>query len=617
MGESVQQHSLDTWVNATDPSRNYVSSGLLQVRDQERSAYIYFARPFPLGASIIRATLRLRSRAESGSGWTTLTVRRTAERPAYSTMTWNSRAAGMTGAGEPQKASKSRPWAGGAEWVFNVTGHMQSVSDGADWSGWRVDSNTQALVILYGVDSGSDYRPQLEVVWSDAPDQPTSLHPTGGKVVKTPSPRLRWDYNDVSGSVDMAGLHLQVAATEDGFASPKWDSGKVAASIPELDLAETSYPGASDGVPVWWRVRVEDGAGLWSVWSDPVSFKYVAPAGLDLLSPTPGGTVADPSPLDDPSPVVSWLLSGATQEAYRVRVWLNALPKRPLWDSGRVTSQASSLTIPDEVLRWDDRLYRIQVDVWDDLDRTSVPGFTAAYSETTRCLLDWDAALTGVDVLNADPADPAPHVALSWERDPDPDGWVVSRNGSIVATLEHADTIQADGTHAWIDRAVPPNEALTYTVRPRVNGRTGWGNPSVTVVSRPIGVWLVTDTDEVCLGDQDEGTWGMGEVQAVHEPIRGDRVVQVRQGIRGYEGSMSGRLIAGAPGMSGVTAREMRERFLRIRRDGRAHLVVPHLSIPVLLAEMSPAPSPRREEEYRASFAFWQRDRVDWDELDG
>ena len=80
---------------------------------------------------------------------------------------------------------------------------------------------------------------------------------------------------------------------------------------------------------------------------------------------------------------------------------------------------------------------------------------------------------------------------------------------------------------------------------------------------------------------------------------------------------MSGRLIAGAPGMSGVTAREMRERFLRIRRDGRAHLVVPHLSIPVLLAEMSPAPSPRREEEYRASFAFWQRDRVDWDELDG
>ena len=47
MGESVQQHSLDTWVNATDPSRNYVSSGLLQVRDQERSAYIYFARPFP------------------------------------------------------------------------------------------------------------------------------------------------------------------------------------------------------------------------------------------------------------------------------------------------------------------------------------------------------------------------------------------------------------------------------------------------------------------------------------------------------------------------------------------------------------------------------------------
>ena len=296
-------------------------------------------------------------------------------------------------------------------------------------------------------------------------------------------------------------------------------------------------------------------------------------------------------------------------------MWLNTLPKTPLWDSGRRTSTDTSVTVPERKMRWDDRLYRVQVDVWDDLDRTTVPGSTAAYSETTRALLNWDEVLTGTDWLSARALDPYPMVELEWARDPAPDGWTITRDNVVIAELDFADTLTEDGGHRWVDRYAPPRRELRYVVRPRVNGKASKWSPPTLVRSEPVGIWLVNDTDEVCLIGKDEGSWAMGEVSAIHEPIKGDRVVQIRQGMRGYEGSLSGQIMSGVRHMEDVDARDARDAFLRIKRDGGATLTAASVSFAVLTADMVAAPSPEVEEQYAASFAFWQRDPFDWDAL--
>lgn len=621
MGSTTQQYSLDTWVSSSKPSANFEASAWLQVQSGARLAFVYFTPPFLLGASVLSAKLTLTSRALAGSGSRSLTVRRTKDRPMFSRMTWANAPAGISGPSEPKTVTKTGALGAATEWVFDVTSHMQAVSDGSEWAGWRVESDSSEAVVLYGMQSGSEHRPRLEVVWSDAPDAPSQLSPAGGRVVKTAKPWLRWDYTDVAGDTDMAGLQVQINSVEaghstsTGWSAPLWDSGQQAESKPELNLATSTYAGIPSGGSHWWSVRVKDGADLWSKWSDPAEVRYVAPASLALVSPAPGGTVGSPSNLDDVTPVVSWSLTGATQEAYRVRVWLNAAPKRPLWDSGRRTSTDTSVTVKAGVLRWDDRLYRVRVDVWDNLDRTSVPGFTAAYTVSTIAFLNWSQTLAGTDTLSARAMDPYPFVELEWTRSPAPDGWTITRGGEVIADLDYADAVQADGTNRWVDRYAPPRTELRYTVRPRVNGKTAWGNPTAVVVSEPVGIWLVNDTDEVCLIGVDEGSWSMGETTELHEPISGDRVVQVRSGMRGYEGSVSGLLAGDVLGLEGVTADEWRDALLRIKRDGGANLIASTLSIPVYTADVVAAPTPAVVEQYDASLAFWQRGRFDWDEL--
>jgi hypothetical protein len=51
------------------------------------------------------------------------------------------------------------------------------------------------------------------------------------------------------------------------------------------------YPGLADAASTWWRIREQDGAGLWSAWSDPATFKRDIKGTLTLLNPPdPVGT---------------------------------------------------------------------------------------------------------------------------------------------------------------------------------------------------------------------------------------------------------------------------------------------------------------------------------------
>ena len=88
---------------------------------------------------------------------------------------------------------------------------------------------------------------------------------------------------------------MQVSATEDGFASPLWDSGSLPLTETQLDLASTSCPAPAADTLRWWRVRNQDSAGLWSAWSDPVSWQWHPRLSVSLVQP-------EPSPSDQLGP---------------------------------------------------------------------------------------------------------------------------------------------------------------------------------------------------------------------------------------------------------------------------------------------------------------------------
>src|SRR5690606_10791352 len=120
--------------------------------------------------------------------------------------------------------------------------------------------------------------PELEIEWSDAPQAPTDLSPSGGRCVSIAKPTLRFDFTDNRGSTKIQACQVQIDDIDDDWSSVIFDSGTVPVEEPELDLARTDMPGGvfdglSGGQEVRWRVRVQDGSGQWSQWSEGRRFK--------------------------------------------------------------------------------------------------------------------------------------------------------------------------------------------------------------------------------------------------------------------------------------------------------------------------------------------------------
>lgn len=604
MTRRVMTQSLDTYTRSDHPSRTYHQASILLVGDGEAVAWLYFSPPFPARASMISATLRLWSYS-APSATRTLTVRRSQDRPYYSRLTWDNQVQGITGPGEPKTVTKSGALAGGDEWTFDVTSHMQAVADGEPWYGWRIESSHAGLLRLYGAD-GTGYRadraPVLEVEWADEPSQPDDLHPMGGLAVSVAKPTLRFGYEDVSGDTTLAAVRVQIASNE-AMTSGLWDSGTVPATRPELDLSKTTYPGLADGKTVWWRVAVQDGAGLWSEWSEPVDFRRVTKGTLTLIEPS-GGTIMDPTP------VVRWSLTGRTQRKWQVRVARNANPRYILWDSGVRVSTETQVEIPEGELRWDDTNYRFTLYVWDNVERVTTPGDVTAHHEIFTVHFDDDDAVPTPDWITAETQGPRPEVVVRAGFSTTPDAAVVIRDNIILARLDQSEI--AGGVVEWTDHTARPRQEATYVVRAIIDGRMSWGNPSARVTPRPTGIWLIAPDEglSVRLLDKEEGTWEMGEESEAH--VVGGRSVTVTRGLRGYEGSLSGLIIGEHRDIPETDGEAWRDRFLEIRRLRRGvRLVVADLNIPVAVWGFNIRPLPQVTPQWRAEFSFAQDGEIE------
>ncbi len=607
----------DTHVNAAHPDRAYPSSNRMQVEDGAALGYLWQDLSAVLGATVVSATLSLHIYERPSASL--LRVRNLRNRPQWSTTTWNRR---PTTGSTTRSASTAGATEGGHRLDIDVLTFVQDVADGVDWFGWQIetDTSTSGPVFVYSSNGTLDWqiarKPILTVEWADEPDIPEGLVPAEG-VTKTAAPILRWEFADHGGDERLALVQVQTATSEDGFASPAWDSGPVTSTAPQLDLAtqgSTPYTPVASGVPVWWRARHADGGGLWSKdWSAPVRFTYEAPASWDLLAPT-GGVITDLTP------TVIAQMSGATLTRWRIRLGPKGDFKTVLWDT-QVQPQDPALgsqvrfEAPASLRLRDDAAYWMRVDGWDDRDRVSTPGVLAQYTQWAEVRYDNDLGVAPTASLSATPIGDSPFVELSWSRTNAPDEWAVVRNGRLVDKLDPADVITGPGAYRWVDWTCPPRQEVVYEVRPVENGRTGTC-PGVAARTDVVGIWLHTDSDAVCLyhrGSRPESLpLNLAEDSTVVD-LAGAPHSVVQTGIRrGWRGTVEGDLAGGPTGLWGqATGPEQKAALMRIRRDPRgARLAVGDLNIPVSIRAVDVG-GWSRGDGYRASFEAIQRGEFD------
>lgn len=618
MGTSVLTNGLMTMVNAAAPTANYdyVTAPYLRRASGtpgEVRMLTYFARPFPLGTTITSAKLVLYSIASAQAGTVSFDVKRISTAVSFSKVTWTSRPT-LYYAGAAS-VSKTGPITSGTVWEADVTTMMQSVALGDPWYGFEISSTTitPSLTFYDTTNAAVQYRPRLEVTWSDAPSKPRSLSPSGSRAISVAKPTLRCDYVDVSGDTAMQSIQVQTNSTA-VFTAPAFDSGTVATSTPELDLNTTAFPAMTDGQTVYWRVRVQDMAGLWSEWSDPVDFKRDIKGTLTLTNPSSGTPIVEES-----TPPISWTFTGETQSSYQLTVTRTYQGQATLWTTGKKTGNTTTVTLPTGVLTSPDASYEATLRVWDAKQRESIAG-DPAYAEVVRAFTYVPSATVSATTSpTAASVYPFPRVIVGWQRATDPDSFTILRNRQVIASGLLPAAVRVSGsTFSWVDTGPSPQTTLVYEVQAVVNGKASASNPTVTTTMRSQGVWLADydRTNEVVI----VGTGGKpaydityGEASEVVEVVGGTEIVLVTQSMRGAQGTVSGDLHSNLFGLT-TTAQQWRDKLLNIKaKPGRrCWLTLGDRTIQCVIRNVSISPRPSATLSFSVSFEFYQVGALDY-----
>lgn len=603
---SVLRNAVDTWAEQDFPSKRHPQDAALSVGNGEAIAFVWFAAPMSQGSTITAATLKLYTKGSWGGANPTITVQRVATRYSNSQVDWSNAPAGAGATATKTQASTGDL----DEWSFNVAAILQAVADGAAFYGFRITSSSSTVRKFRSAESSSAGRPELSVTWSEAPDKPTRLNPSGGQAVNASKPVLSMNFTDTSGSTELAALQVQIDATGTlaAFATPDFDSGEVASTgtgTARLDLAATAYAGLSEGGTAYWRGRVKDGAGEWSAWSDIDSWTRAAKGTVTITSPP-----ASPAEVDDFTPPVTWTFS-LTQSKWQVLVF--DADGTELFDSGEVAGMASSCTIDDEdgeAILNDEETYSVEVRAWDNLDRIGTVD-DPAYSTATRVFTVVDEpGVAGVDDLSATTVTlPRPGIVLVWERATGvPDEFTIYRERTALATnVPAADLLQGDGSFAYTVDNLRPNVDSTYKVYARVDGES---SAAVTIEASPhvVGLWLIdpADTDSHLFVAKTSGsTFTLGEDAATHMPLGATGGIRITQGMRGYEGRIEGVLV----GEMGKTRDEWVDQALTMRsRPGRVYrMMIGTEVLTVVIGNLTVRPTGDSTPGLRpVTFDFWE-----------
>lgn len=579
---------VDTWANSSGAGKNYAKTPRLRVAQNTKAAYVRLKAAIPRGATIVSAQLVLTSSA-SFTGTVTLSAQRISTGWTASRLTWTNRPTGSVGSASSAGA-KTNP-AANTQFVFDVTADLQAIVLGAANNGWRITSNHNTQILLRSMNSDK-FKPYLKVVWTAAPQAPSVLRPSFGRVSVT-QPTLSCDFTDHLGATDMNAIQVQIN-TSTNFTAPFYDSGAVAAERPLLSLASVPNTVApNSGVLFslntsqhWWRVRVQDGAGLWSQWSDLATLWRTAPSTVTITNPA----ISPNNFVTEFTPPINWTTTG-TQTHYQVLIWDTADLRVPKYDTGKIKSTDLSVPIRRGILA-DTRSYTVEVRSWDTVTRESTVGAPVYASAQRTFTVNYSAGVAAPTSVVAAVSANKPWVDLTWQRSVAPDSWTILRDGvAIEADIDSGDPFVSGTSYAWRDWTARPGVSHVYTVKAEVNGvLNSAASSSSAVTPKPVGTWLIDPVGDtyVLLGGM--GFAASSEDDAETYKVLGSAgVVRSVMGVNGLMGKLDDMMLRTREGMTWLQYETVLLSY-KGRPADEFRLVVGDLNIPVILGDITVVP---------------------------
>lgn len=584
MADSTQRRGRDTFVYSVHPDTPYAKVGSLRLTNGSAKVYVYLPLPGIRRRTIESATLSVPVK----DAWAaqTLTATPVDEDWGPRKTVWSDQPALRTGQAVSQAQTAK---ADGERVEIDVTAYVQTIADGAKHWGWCITTSSTANNRLYGFESTGHGSWLLTVDFIEAPEPPTDLSPNGGVV--SVMPVLNSDFTDLGGeSTELAALNDQVNST--ASSSGAWDSGEVAVTLPADDLAASSCPVPTSGSTRYWRRRVKDGAGYWSAWSDWASFIYAPKPTLVIDNPATGLAW-------DPTPTIAAHLSSGVIKAWRIRIAKGNDKSKVLYDSGKKPGNGTSSlahTLPfrnDEghrILK-DDDTYWLNIRVWDRNDREATPGDPTWIQEWTQFVMDDDATPPAPEFCMAVQIGDTPRIRVTWQRSTGyPEGWVIRRDGEVIARLDPDEVTTADNGYSWVDSTATPMVDHTYTVKCIDGGKQTVQSPEAHVTPEVEGLWLLSDDDEVKLDGADVTGFTTTDKRATYTLINRAYDVDIVHALGGVVGSYAGAIST----RGGRDWAKARATLIDMR--GKPHqevqLVYGTVSVPVKLRNVSVLPSP-------------------------
>jgi hypothetical protein len=597
----------DGTVLESDKDRNTGSWARLELNEASGSArrlFSYFSLPFPIGAIVTSAKLRLWAYENWDSGTHTLTARRITEswiESGVGSLTWNKKPAFDNAVAANQNVTNFQK---NQMVEIDVTAILQAAAAGSAWYGLRVvieTANTTRRKLWSSEAADPAVRPQLVVTWVTVGSPPTGLIPNGARSVSVGNPILSWVYESAEGNVQTQ-YNVQIDATSD-FAVPiDWDSGWVVSGAWQSDPVALGMTSLPDGSDKWWRVRVQDSNGNTTDWSDPVEFKRTIKGVLTMTSPAA-------SPIDDTSPVITHTFTGKTQESVQYLVYEAGKLK---YDSGRIATTVTSFMLPEGVIMLESTDYQIIIRVWDTIDRIATPG-DFEYVEASRTVQYVRSGVpAAVNSITQISANNTPELVFQWSRTSRPDYFAIRVDGQYYdSRVDPAlvETTPGGNTYQYTLWNLTPRVQHTVEVEAVVLStgtyKNSSGNPTLTVTLDPRQKWLLAPTLglKIPFIMEEDPSAVIGEEGDTFFPVGRRDPVRITGGIRGYEGSLTGSIFDYA----GRTTDQYRQDLETIKSYASTiplRLVWAKMNIGIIIGAMSIEPS--RDKWYGVSIDYWQ-----------
>lgn len=603
---------IDTWL-LKDVNTGHPNDKKLFIRNdatnQRKYTYLYFPVPaWGPNPVVISAKLYVFLSPDNGGanrwgGTTNLTMRRIDAGWEEGVNVWANR---PTVAG----ASSAKQVIAGvidALTELDVAAQLIEAASGSPFYGIRLETDRDLdQAIRSGESTRPEIRPYVVIEWQDAPAAPFDLIPTGGKVVGKNKPILVYQFEDPIGGAQVS-YQAQIDNAAD-FVTVVDDSGVVASAAHQHDMATRAFA-LVEGTNYWWRVQATNESGQTSPYSLGAQFVYKQKGTVAFTGGSVGlqtSTHAAPAIVASPTPGIRTTFtvvgqSGTPKEFEAIIYEADEGPNGVMLDtyhevhrSGVIpdTDLVNVFNVPNGVM---DRLgwnYRVEIHVWDTLDRVATPG-DPTYSTTPVAngyiRNNGDGTVGKVTALAvADRIDPS--VDITWTYVPGAEGaavfFVLDVDDKVIeAEIVPADVLVAGSNYKLTYHGLVPGRAqdvvihVTTGVDPE-SYKTSTGEVPVAKTPNPKGVWLTrmggqglavvengANAERVQLVGPSEPDMDLAESSDFYQLSGRRDPVKNTDTVRGYEGTIEGMLTNQLPDGDAqlMTAEEMVKRLERWR----------------------------------------------------